>query len=393
MHCTSQASDMAGIDLKLIKKEHQTAEKQGGQATAIADFLNRDIKIFSTGFSDKKKEQFYSELTTLLSAGIDIQSALELLSESFEKEKDKQMIDEIRKRVEEGDTFSEALNKSSKVSGYEFYSLQIGEEAGKMIETLQEISKYFSKKTKLKRQMVSALSYPGIVLLVSVGAIVFMLKMVVPMFENLFKRFKGELPSLTKVVIHLSKLVSTYFLAVILMAVIVIVFFYLQRKKAWFRNYSSKIVLRIPIFGEMIRKIYIARFCNSMALLISSKANLVNALELVGKMIGFYPLEVTIGPIRDDIVYKGHSLHQAMGQYPIYGKRMASLIKVGEEVNKLEDMFGKVAQQYTEEVEHQSEILGSLLEPFMIIFLGLIVGIIIVAMYLPMFKLSSSFNY
>ena len=385
---------MAGIDLKLIKsKGYASSEKKSAEGSSIADFLNKDIKLFDTGFPDKKKEQFYSELTTLLCAGVDIQSALELLAESFEKPKEKDFIDSIRKEVVEGSTFSEALNKTGKITSYEFYSLQIGEEAGKMIETLQEMSKYFARKTKLKRQMVSALSYPIIVMLVSVGAIVFMLKMVVPMFEQLFKQFKGELPPLTKAVIHLSKMVSTYFLPGILMIVGVVLFFYIQRNKTWFRNYSSRFVLRIPIFGEMIRKIYIARFCNSMALLISSKANLTNALELVGKMIGFYPLEVTIEPIRHDIIYKGLPLHTAIGQYKIYGKRMASLIKVGEEVNKLEDMFARVAQQNTEEVEHQSEILGSLLEPFMIIFLGLMVGIIIIAMYLPMFKLSSSFNY
>jgi type IV pilus assembly protein PilC len=385
---------MAGIDLKLVKsKVNADPEMASGAGQSFADILNKDIKFFDSGFPDKKKEQFYSELTTLLSAGIDIQSALELLAESFEKEKDKALLESIRKRVVEGDTFSEALNKTGKITSYEFYSLQIGEEAGKMIETLQEMSKYFSRKTKLKRQMVGALSYPSIVMAVSVGAIVFMLKMVVPMFENMFKRFKGDLPVLTKFVIRLSKLVSDYFLPIVLAFLAIIIFFYLQRKKDWFRNYSSKLVLKLPLFGEMIRKIYIARFCNSMALLISSKANLVNALELVGKMIGFYPLEITIEPIRKDIVYKGKSLHQAMSEYKIYGKRMASLIKVGEEVNKMEDMFSRVAQQYTEEVEHQSEILGSLLEPFMIVFLGLVVGIIIVAMYLPMFKLSSSFNY
>jgi type IV pilus assembly protein PilC len=386
---------VAGIDLKLVKSVNSRAavSKEASQGQSIADILNKDIKFLESGFSDKKKEQFYSELTTLLSAGIDIQSALELLEESFEKQKDKSFIEEVRKYVVEGATFSEALHRTGKITDYEFYSLQIGEEAGKMIETLQEMSKYFSRKTKLKRQMVSALSYPIIVMTVSIGAIVFMLKMVVPMFEQLFKRFKGELPPLTKAVIHLSKLISVYFLPLVLIIASIVIFLYLQRKRVWFRDYSSRIVLRLPIFGEMIRKIYIARFCNSMALLISSKANLTNALELVGKMIGFYPLEATIEPIRKEIIYKGKPLHTAIGQYKIYGKRMASLIKVGEEVNKLEEMFSRVAQQYADEVEHQSEILGSLLEPFMIIFLGLMVGVIIIAMYLPMFKLSSSFNY
>ena len=385
---------MAGIDLKLVKaKTHVGTPKDRAAGPSIADYLNKDIKFLDSGFPDKKKEQFYSELTTLLSAGIDIQSALELLEESFDKQKEKDLIAEVRKYVVEGATFSEALHKTGKISDYEFYSLQIGEEAGQMIPTLEEMSKYFSRKLKLKRQMVSALSYPSIVMTVSIGAIVFMLKMVVPMFEQLFKRFKGELPPLTKAVIHLSKLISVYFLPILLILAGVIIFFYLQRKRTWFRDYSTRIVLRLPIFGEMIRKIYIARFCNSMALLISSKANLTNALELVGKMIGFYPLEVTIEPIRKEIIYKGKPLHAALSQYKIYGKRMSSLIKVGEEVNKLEDMFARIGQQYTEEVEHQSEVLGSLLEPFMIIFLGLMVGVIIIAMYLPMFKLSSSFNY
>jgi type IV pilus assembly protein PilC len=219
-----------------------------------------------------------------------------------------------------------------------------------------------------------------------------MMRVVVPMFSDLFKRFKSELPSVTKLVIRISNACSDYSLPFSLLLAGLIVFMFSQRKQGWYRYLTSSIVLRIPFFGELIRKIYLARFCSSMSLLISSKTSLTNALELLSKMIGFYPIEVTIQEIKNDIIQKGLPLHVSMARFPVYGKRITSLVKVGEEVNKLDIMFSRIAKQYSDEVEHQSSTMGSLIEPFLIILLGLVVGTILVAMYLPLFQLSSSFQ-
>lgn len=353
------------------------------------DFLNKDLKLFGSGFSDKKKERFYSELCILFSAKVDIRSALELIEEEQTKEKDKILFSTIKEAVISGTSLSKAIEQTGLFSPYEFYSVQIGEESGRLTEVLQELSTFFEKKIQQKRQLISALSYPSVVFFASFGAIFFMMKFVVPMFADVFKRFKGELPYFTRLIIQLSDAFSNYALYFLCGITLLIVFLYNQRKTIWFRKLSADILLRTPIMKDMISKIYLARFSQSMNLLISAKTPLVTAIELVKKMVGFYPIEVSLETIQEDIM-RGQSLHSSLAKFKIYNKRMISLIKVAEEVNQLDTMFGKLAKQYSDEVEHQTSILGSLIEPIMIIFLGLLVAIILVAMYLPLFQMSST---
>lgn len=352
-------------------------------------FLNKEIKLFGGGLNDKKKERFYSELNILFSAGVDIRSALELIEEEQSKERDKQLFSTIKEAIIAGSSLSNAMHKTGNFTDYEIYSLQIGEESGRLIEILQELSNFFSKKIEQKRQLTKALSYPIVVFFASFGAIFFMMKFVVPMFSDVFKRFKGELPYFTRLIIRVSDVFSNYSLYMILGGLTVIIFFYSQRKSIWFRKYGAKVVLRLPIVKTMIAKIYLARFCQSMNLLISARTPLVTAMEMVQKMVGFYPIESSLTIIREDIM-RGQSLHQSLSKFNIYNKRMISLIKVAEEVNQLDSMFARMAKQYSDEVEHQTSILGSLIEPIMIIFLGVLVAVILVAMYLPLFQMSST---
>jgi type IV pilus assembly protein PilC len=185
-------------------------------------------------------------------------------------------------------------------------------------------------------------------------------------------------------------MLSDYFYLIVLFFATIFIFVYTQRQKIWFRDYSVRIILKIPLIGEIIRKIYLARFCHSMALLIGSKIPILRAIGLVKQMIGFYPIEISLAKIETDIV-QGVALNKSLSEFNIYPRRMISLVKVGEEVNQLESFFGKIAKQYTEDVEHQTGLISSMLEPVMIIFLGVIVGVILIAMYLPLFQLSTTF--
>lgn len=380
---------MSKIDLNKfepIKKKRIELKKE---EKGTFDFLNKDLKLFGSGFSDKKKERFYSELCILFSARVDIRSALELIEEEQTKEKDKILFSTIKEAVISGSSLSKAMEQTGLFSAYEFYSLQIGEESGRLTEVLQELSTFFEKKIQQKRQLVSALSYPAVVFLASFGAIFFMLKFVVPMFADVFKRFKGELPYFTRLIIQLSDAFSNYAMYFIFGITLLILFLHNQRKTIWFRKLSANILLRTPIMKDMISKIYLARFSQSMNLLISAKTPLVTAIELVKKMVGFYPIEISLETIQEDIM-RGQSLHSSLAKFKIYNKRMISLIKVAEEVNQLDTMFARLAKQYSDEVDYQTSILGSLIEPVMIIFLGLLVAIILVAMYLPLFQMSST---
>lgn len=380
---------MAGIDLNKYPLKSATAPAIKQEGKDWLAFLNKDIKLFGSKLNDKKKERFYSELTILFSAGIDIKTALELIEEEQTKAIDKTLFGGIKNYVINGGSLSDAIHQTGQFSAYEYYSLQIGEESGRLPEVLKDLADFFVKKIQQKRQIVNALSYPSIVLLTSFGAIFFMLKFVVPMFSDVFKRFNGELPYLTKMIINISEIFSDYSFYFFIVLGSLITFIYSQRKQQWFRSAASSLAMKTPIVGDIIKKIYLARFCHSMNLLIGAKTPLVSAIDLVKKMVGFYPLEHSLAIIQEDIL-RGESLYVSLSRFKIYNRRMLSLIKVAEEVNQLDVIFGKLAKQYGDEVEHQTGLIGSLIEPVMIIFLGLLVSVILVAMYLPLFQLSTS---
>jgi type IV pilus assembly protein PilC len=378
---------LATLKINTNKKNKPSEKSQN----TVLDFLNRDFKLFNKKLNDKKKEHFYSELNILLSAGIDIKTSLELIVEQETDKNAKELFSKIKEDVIRGQSLSATLENSPMFSLYESYSIRIGEESGKLDEVLKELGLFYAKKIKLTRQIISALSYPIIVLLVAGGTIAFLLNFVVPMFSDVFKRFSSELPALTKLVIKFSQSSSYVFYPLIIIIIFLLVLIFTQKKKLWFRKISSYALINFPIIGPMIRKIYMARFCLSMNLLLGAKTPLLKSLQLAKNMVNFYPIELSIESSEKEIL-KGASLNKSLSKHAIYDKRMISLIKVAEEVNQLDIIFSKLSQQYSDEVDHQTSILSSLIEPVMIIGLGILVSIILIAMYLPLFQLSSSFN-
>jgi len=351
-------------------------------------WLKKDIVLFNP-VNDKFKEELYLELSVLLSAGVDIKAAIELLEDQQNKVKLKTLVKSVKDSLITGSGFAEAIEQTRQFSAYEFYSLRIGEETGKLTQVLTELAAYYTRKLKQSRQIVQALSYPVIVLTTSVGAIIFMLRFIVPMFSDVFKRFGGELPYLTWLIIRFSKAVESYGWVVIPVILSLVIFVRLYRNKEWFNDYYSRIVLRLPIIGQILRKVYMARLCSSFALLIGAKVPLLRAIGLIRQMIHFYPITTSLLHVEKDIL-QGEHFYQSLSRFSIYDPKMIALIKVGEGVNQLDFFFEKLATQYNAEVEHQSALLSSALEPLIIIFLGLIVGLILVAMYLPLFQLSTN---
>jgi type IV pilus assembly protein PilC len=219
--------------------------------------------------------------------------------------------------------------------------------------------------------------------------VVFMLKFIVPMFVDVFKRFNGEMPALTKNIIALSSFFKAYIWYMMLALLCIIGFILSVRKTEYFRARSSVILLKLPLFGDIIQKIYITRFCQSMALLLGAKTPMLRSLGLVKHMIGFYSFEKAIETMESDI-FHGKLLHQSMAQFKLFDRRIISLVRVAEEVNQLEIIFTKLNNQYSEELEHRIGMLSSLLEPIMIVIVGGLVSVILISMYLPLFQLSSS---
>ncbi|MDB5008615.1 MAG: gspF [Mucilaginibacter sp.] len=382
---------MPSIDLSRYEKKKVDKPSQIDENGGLMALLNRDISFGSKELSDKKKESLYLELSSLLQAGINLKSSFELITADLQKEKDKELYQKIQDAVLGGTTFSQALQQTGKFSLYEVYSLQIGEETGKLIEVLQDLAKFYQNKIKQRRKIVSALTYPCVVMTSSLGAVFFMLKFVVPMFGDVFRRFGGKLPWITEKIIGISNAMENNFWWVIILLSLITGFILFTRKTEKFREVFSKVVLRIPLIGNLVQKIYLARFCNSMRLLINAKLPLLRAIALIRQMIRYYPIESSLQKVEDDIM-KGKSLHESLQQFKVYPSKMIQLVKVGEETNQLDYFFGKISEQYIEEVEYKTSTLSSMMEPLIIIFLGLIVGIILIAMYLPLFQMSNSFQ-
>lgn len=383
---------MPSIDLsryETIKKEAKPPKSD--DAGRISALLNREISFGNKELDDKKKEYLYLELSSLLQAGINLKSSFELITADQQKQKDRTLYTTIQNAVLNGVAFSQALRDTDRFSLYEVYSLQIGEETGKLIEVLQDLAKFYKNKIKQRRKILSALTYPCVVMATSLGAVFFMLKFVVPMFGDVFKRFGGQLPWITERIIGISQALENNFFKFIIVLMILVAFIWSVRKTEQFRKTSSTLLLRIPLIGNLIQKIYLARFCNSMRLLINARLPLLRAIALIRQMIEYYPIEASLQKVEDDIM-NGKSLHQSLQQFDVYPSKMIQLIKVGEETNQLDYFFEKISEQYVEEVEFKTSTLSSMMEPLIIIFLGLIVGVILVSMYLPLFQMSNSFQ-
>ncbi|MEE1945906.1 type II secretion system F family protein [Pedobacter sp. KR3-3] len=379
---------MPSINISNYQQQKKTPQKEAGGG--LFELLNKDISFGNGQLPDKKKEAFYNELGTLIQSGIDIKTALELTASSYTNAKDVALFEAIQKEVVAGNSLSETLKSNEKFSSYEYYSVRIGEETGRLAEVLTELGKYFKSKISQRRKIVGAITYPLLVLSTSFAAIFFMIKFVVPMFADVFKRFGGKLPYITSLIVSFSDWFDRYIYLILLLIIALMAFYFFSKKTVWFKKWSSLTLLRVPIVGDILKKIYLARFANTMRLLTGTNTPLLQALGMVKQMITFYPIEQSLTLAEKDILM-GSSLSTTLAKHEFYPVKFIQMIKIAEEVNKLEYFFEQLSNQYTEEVEYKTNAISGLLEPLIIIFLGLAVGVILIAMYLPMFQMSNSF--
>jgi len=380
------------MSIPLPTNTNTTNAPEQQSSTSWWGFMNQDIQFFEPKFGASKKLVLYSQLETLLTSGLDIQAALELIEHSFKKKKDRKKIASLRAAVVSGSSLSESMEKDGHFSIYEQYSIQIGEETGRLTAILKDLSAFFEKTLSYKRQLTGALAYPIFVLTFSMLAVLFLLRYLVPMFSGIYSRFKQELPWLTQVVVYLSELIGVLIPYLFVGFALVISFAYWQRKELWFKKTAGWIMMRIPLFGNIIQKIYLTRFCQAMALLLQSGVPLLNAIKLVRQMIDFYPISHSLEETEKKIL-QGAQLHDVLKNYKFYPPQALALIKVGEESGKLYLMFERLSVTYSEEVDQQTTVIGSLIEPVLILVLGCVVAVILVAMYLPLFKMSTSMGF
>jgi len=367
-------------------KKIQPPKKQ--QASFDMNTLFKKEIRSGASFSTKKKEAFYTELHVLLHEGLPLKDALVLIGEEQRKQKNKTLIKDIVTDLINGKNFSNALKGRKEFSTYEYHSLKIGEQTGTLQKVTKELGVFYKRKNKQRRMILSALSYPIVVLLTAFLALLFMLQFVVPMFADIFKQNKVALPWITKKILSASTFFQEYWYLSFVIVVGIFLFVQLYQKKIWYQKITSSVLLKIPLVGAFIRKVKMAQFTQAITLLTGAKVPLLNGIQLTKKMIGYYPLEIALEKIEQDIL-QGKSLHESMSTYAIFDKKMVSLIKVADETNQNETIFQRLTEQYNEEIEYQSNMISATIEPLIIVFLGAIVATILIAMYLPMFQLSS----
>lgn len=363
-------------------------EKKKRQSLDFKSLLEKDISIGNGGFNNKKKEGFYSELGVLLNAGINLKDSLSLLLDEVKKPKDKEMFNQMVTQIVQGSNFSDCIRDIKGFSEYEFYSLKIGEETGTLHKVTVELGLFFRRKNEQRKNLMNAISYPIVVLITALLSVFFMLKFVVPMFADIFKQNGVELPVLTKIIIKLSLLMEQYFWIFLIITLGIFILFKSVQKKELYKKISSTFILKIPFVGELIRKMYLAQFTQAVALLTSANIPLLNSLQLTLKMIDFYPLKFALKNVEKSVL-EGKVLSDSLRPYKIFDGKMVSLIKVAEETNQNDYIFSRLTIQYNEEVQYKSKMLSTIIEPIIIIVLGSLVALILVAMYLPMFKLST----
>ncbi|WP_299116358.1 type II secretion system F family protein [uncultured Winogradskyella sp.] len=351
-------------------------------------FLEKEIVLFKKGFSNKVKEDFYTEISVLLNAGVNLKETLELLYNSQKNKHNKDIINTMLTDVISGKSLSDSVKDLKSFSRYEYYSLKIGEETGRTAEITKQLGDFFSRKNEQRRHLINGLTYPAIIISTALLVVIFMLQFVVPMFQDIFKQQNAELPGITLFVMSLSQKTQEYGWFILLSIVGIIITILLLKENPKYLKFKDVLLSKIPFIGDFIKTVYLSQFTQAVALLTASKVPVVNSIKLVKQMIRYQPLTQALEAIELELL-KGKSLSLSLSKHNIFDEKMIALVKVAEETNQTQYMFERLNQQYNTKVQQRSKMLSTILEPTIILIVGVFVGFILVAMYLPMFELSN----
>jgi len=333
---------------------------------------------------------FIRQLATMLKSGVPLLQALEIVANGVEKDKLKKMIDDIRTEVNGGTNFAAALAHHPEYFDTLVCSLvQAGEQSGSLETMLDRIATYKEKVETLKKKIKKAMTYPIAVVVVGIVVSAILLVKVVPQFEVVFADFGADLPAFTKMVIELSEFAQEYwFLGLIAAALLIFAFARAKRHSKKFSNFLDRLVLRLPVFGDILQKASIARFTRTLATTFAAGVPLVEALGSAATAAGNVVYENAIMQIRNG-VSTGQSLQNAVVMTGVFPVMTVQMIAIGEEAGSLDQMLDKVATFYEEDVDNAVDNLSSLMEPMIMAILGVLVGGLVIAMYLPIFQLGS----
>ncbi|MFP4107859.1 MAG: type II secretion system F family protein [Desulfonatronovibrio sp.] len=336
---------------------------------------SRDMVIFSRQFA------------TMINSGVPILQSLQVMCEQTENKVLRRKLYEVKNDIEGGASLYEGLSKHKDVFD-DLYTNMVdaGETGGVLDVVLDRLARYIEKAAKLKSKVKSAMIYPGVIVTVAVGVIAIILIFVIPTFEQMFADFGGALPAPTQIVINLSQFVTGNYLYIIIIAVAAFIAF-----KFFYRWERGKIlvdhwILFVPVFGPLLRKVAVARFSRTLSTMISSGVPILSALDIVSRTSGNKTVELGVQEAKKSIS-EGQTLAEPLEETGIFPPMVIHMISIGEATGALDNMLGKVADFYDDEVDVAVETLTSLMEPIMIVVLGVIVGGLVVSMYLPIFQI------
>ncbi|MBD0315387.1 MAG: type II secretion system F family protein [Nitrospiraceae bacterium] len=382
----------------VAKSREEAVDQLRKQSVVVTSLEEKSAKegfklSFGSGLSDKDLVVFTRQFGTMINAGLPLIQCLEILSTQSENAALRKAIGEVKVQVEGGSTFSDALRRQPKIFDDLYINMVHAGEVGGLLDTiLNRLSKHIEKAMKLKAQIKSAMVYPAAICGIAVIVITVLMIWVIPVFEKMFKEMsngKMALPGPTQLVINMSNFVQAnwYFILGAVVASVLGVKRYYATQQG--RLAIDKMVLKLPVFGDLIRKASVAKFTRTLGTLLSSGVPLLEALTICAKTSGNKVVEGALLDARVSIS-GGKTISEPLTKSGTFPKMVTHMIAVGESTGALDNMLGKIADFYEDEVDQAVTSLTALLEPMMMVFLGVTIGFIVIAMYLPIFSMASA---
>ena len=381
MEASTEAAVLA--NLKRMKIEPTKIKKKPKDLFENVAFLQpkvktRDIILFARQFS------------TMIDAGLPIIQCLDILYSQQENATFKKMLRSIKDDVESGSTLAEALKRFPKEFDDLFVNMIAAGEAGGILDTiLRRLSTYMEKAARLKSKVKGAMTYPIVTLIIAGAVLAVILVFVIPVFEDMFADMGGQLPAFTQMVVKASDFTKKNVIYIIVGLILFIFAFKKFHSTEKGRAFIDKNILRLPVFGDLIRKVAVSKFTRTMGTMLSSGVAILEALEIVAKTAGNKTIEKAVYTVRSDIA-EGRTMADPLIESGVFPSMVCQMIAVGESTGALDAMLEKIAEFYDEEVDQAVENLTALIEPFMLVFLGITIGGLVIAMYLPVFKMASN---
>ncbi len=379
------ANNEAAVRIQLRRQQIQAIKIE----TKPKDIL-KGLK-FRKGGRVKEKDLviFTRQFATMIDAGLPLVQCLEILASQQDKAAFKEVLLKVKGDVEAGSTFADALRKHPRVYNDLYCNLVAAGEAGGILDTiLNRLAGYIEKTMNLKKKVKGAMVYPVVVLSIALIIVTGLLLFVVPVFQKLFADLGGTLPAFTQLIITFSEGVRRYFLIVLAILIVLVIAFVRWYRTEKGRAVVDDLLLKMPVFGPLIKKVAIAKFTRTLSTMLSSGVPIMEGLDIVARTSGNKTIEKAVLKTKSSIG-EGKTIAEPLGESKIFPSMVVQMISVGESTGALDSMLSKIADFYDDEVDAAVAALTALLEPALMVFLGTAVGGMVIAMYLPIFKMAS----